>query len=337
MPQDFLFSDGPDYFMIRIRELTPSSAALLTANAARVSLSKQHTHLLPTDRHLIRFLYRHSHWTPFGHPQIGLAWRSPSRQQQLAVKHGQTPGSHAVVDADGVWYERGSVWYWLKNRHLYGEYEEAIENLLAQQTPELAEILDLPAYSPEREHPLITPLKVTDAWVADNIEKRLALGWVTVQAEAPIPIRTQAFKHKYGFVENEVSRRYVDDPPAFFYPDVWRARAEDLKQGSLPQPVKWHALVNLLARMAYQIPNGVYRLLLWLNVCPEQARFVLPQGMLTQWYWTGSLDAVFRAIDLRTDAHAQVEITTLLTQLDSIVKTQWPKTYQKRQERLSAR
>ena len=36
---------------------------------------------------------------------------------------------------------------------------------------------------------------------------------ITLRIKAPISIRTQFFKHKQGFVENEISRRYVDNPP----------------------------------------------------------------------------------------------------------------------------
>ena len=41
---------------------------------------------------------------------------------------------------------------------------------------------------------------------------------ITLHIKAPFPIRTQFFKHKVGFVENEVSRRYVDDVPEYFNP-----------------------------------------------------------------------------------------------------------------------
>ena len=44
---------------------------------------------------------------------------------------------------------------------------------------------------------------------------------ITLRIKAPISIRTQLFKHKVGFVENEVSRRYVDDVPDVYIPR-WR-------------------------------------------------------------------------------------------------------------------
>ena len=46
---------------------------------------------------------------------------------------------------------------------------------------------------------------------------------ITLRIKAPIFIRTQLFKHKVGFVENEVSRRYVSDPPSVYFPH-WRSK-----------------------------------------------------------------------------------------------------------------
>ena len=51
---------------------------------------------------------------------------------------------------------------------------------------------------------------------------------------APIPIRTQCFKHKIGMVENEESRRYISTTPEIFIPEFFRSKPEgSIKQGSL--------------------------------------------------------------------------------------------------------
>ena len=44
-----------------------------------------------------------------------------------------------------------------------------------------------------------------------------------------------------------------------------------------------------------------------LGVAPEQARFVLPQSMMTTWVWKGSLLFFARVCRLRQDGHAQAE------------------------------
>ncbi len=50
---------------------------------------------------------------------------------------------------------------------------------------------------------------------------------------APIFVARQLVKHQVGLVWNEVSRRYVDSEPEFYYPEEgWRLKAENKKQGS---------------------------------------------------------------------------------------------------------
>lgn len=226
----------------------------------------------------------------------------------------------------GLIVERGSLWYWLQNRHLYENTQPFIENAIARNAPITAQIAELPPYDPEKPG---IEFPIDDAWVAEDVKNRLPLAWITVLVEAPVPIRTQLFKHKVGFVENEVSRRYVDSPPCFFLPAEWRARAPGVKQGSLETAVKHPKLTDLVAKTVYLVSNWGYRTLLALGGCPEQARFLLAQGMMTQWYWTGSLDAVFRAIHLRDQQHAQVETWKIMQSIKQIAEQQWPLTCQK--------
>ena len=56
--------------------------------------------------------------------------------------------------------------------------------------------------------------------------------FIQFRIKAPVFVARQLVKHQIGLVWNEVSRRYVDDKPEFFIPDVWRKRAENKKQGS---------------------------------------------------------------------------------------------------------
>lgn len=149
---------------------------------------------------------------------------------------------------------------------------------------------------------------------------------ITLHIRAPISIRTQCFKHKIGFIENEISRRYVDSDPEFFIP-VWRKRAENKKQGSLdelPEDVDHcYAVYDTAMRGC----AAIYRLLLKLGVAPEQARFVLPQGTYTEWYWTGSLASYARFYHLRTDPTAQKEVCELAEQIGNIIQPLYPNSW----------
>jgi len=52
---------------------------------------------------------------------------------------------------------------------------------------------------------------------------------------------------------------------------------------------------------------STYKTLLSEGVAPEQARIVLPQSMMTEWYWSGSLDAFADVCRLRCKEDTQAE------------------------------
>jgi len=130
--------------------------------------------------------------------------------------------------------------------------------------------------------------------------------FVQFRVKAPIFVARQLVKHQVGLTWNEVSRRYVDGSPEFYNPTVWRGRPTDSKQGSDGEvadqstPKKILEQTNLLAFKHYNtlIKNGV---------APEQARMILPQTMMTEWYWSGSLQAFARVCNQRLDPHTQKE------------------------------
>ena len=120
--------------------------------------------------------------------------------------------------------------------------------------------------------------------------------------KAPIFVARQLVKHKF-LRWNEISRRYVDDEPEFYVPDVWRGRADSVKQGSAGE-----------VKVPYLVPNEFnksalyeYETLLESGVAPEQARMVLPQSTMTEWYWSGSLDAFSDMCNLRCKSDTQAE------------------------------
>jgi len=127
---------------------------------------------------------------------------------------------------------------------------------------------------------------------------------VTFRVKAPIFVARQLVKHTVGFSWNEVSRRYVDNEPEFYFPGEWRARAENVKQGSSDTSVLFLADP---ARVACSQALSTYHYMLKAGVCPEQARMVLPQNTMTEWIWTGTLYAWARMCQLRLDSHTQKE------------------------------
>lgn len=150
--------------------------------------------------------------------------------------------------------------------------------------------------------------------------------FASFRVTAPVFVRAQLVKHEYLRM-NEVSRRYVDSEPEFYTPDVWRGRAEDKKQGSGGE-VSWHYSswddnyyipTNLLLESV-----GTYKELLNRGVAPEQARMVLPQSMMTSWWWSGSLDAFANMYNLRSKPDAQYESRLVAEQIGDCMKGAFP-------------
>jgi len=146
---------------------------------------------------------------------------------------------------------------------------------------------------------------------------------ITLRIKAPISIRTQFFKHKQGFVENEVSRRYVTFEPEFYIPKWRSSPSGGAKQGSGDFIQDATFLTHAYADAVENTMN-VYLSLIEMGVAPEQARFALPQGMYTEWYWTGSLAAYARFYKQRIDDHAQWEIRQYAEGVGEIIKPHFP-------------
>ena len=142
----------------------------------------------------------------------------------------------------------------------------------------------------------------------------------------PIFIAREWFRHTVGITRNEVSRRYVTDEPEFFTPAEWRSKAEHVKQGSgeaIDAPAKLREITDAYDK-AIETCAEAYETLLNCGVCPEQARVVLPQSMMTEFIETGSLYAYARIWRLRTDPHAQKEIQHYAAQVGDAIEKLCP-------------
>ena len=147
---------------------------------------------------------------------------------------------------------------------------------------------------------------------------------ITLRMSAPVPVRTQCFKHKAGFVENEESRRYISSTPDLFIPEEFRCKPEgSVKQGSggrHPHSEYWRATYYTKCAAALL----TYDEMIKDGVCPEQARLILPQGVIVNWYWTGSLAAYARFYNQRTDPHAQKETQDLAEAVGMLIQPLFP-------------
>jgi len=151
---------------------------------------------------------------------------------------------------------------------------------------------------------------------------------LSFRIKAPIFIARQLGKHQVGLVWNEVSRRYVDDEPEFYLPQSWRHRGENIKQGSSNLIIEEEIFFpDRISKDLCQNALNTYSYLIKIGVCPEQARLVLPQNMMTEWIWSGSLLAFLRVCKLRLDPHTQKETTLVAKEIIKYIKEHFPESW----------
>ena len=140
----------------------------------------------------------------------------------------------------------------------------------------------------------------------------------------PIFLAREWFRHTIGFARNEVSRRYVDELPTFHIPEALRSRAANKKQGSLDDVHPNDALFRQILKDDCANAVATYTLMLGQGICPEQARMVLPQNMMTEFIETGSLAAYARLVKLRTSPDAQAEIRQVAEEVSALLTVAFP-------------
>ncbi len=162
--------------------------------------------------------------------------------------------------------------------------------------------------------------------------------FLSFRIKAPIFIARHFGKHQVGLAWSEVSRRYVDEDPEFFLPKKWRKRASNLKQGSSDEEItklRYNSICGEFTNyeMKEQIDDvlkGIlylYDNLLESGVCPEQARMILPQNMMTEWIWSGSLLAFIRVCNLRLDSHTQKETQNIAKEIAHHLDMRFPESW----------
>lgn len=145
---------------------------------------------------------------------------------------------------------------------------------------------------------------------------------ITLRCSAPLPQRVHCFKSKVGFVENEESRRYISSRPELFIPE-FREAAKDKKQGSGGLHPAWEDWRDDYTYYANKMIDK-YESMIDDGIAPEQARYILPQGVMVNWIWTGSLLAYARFYNLRSKPDTQKETQEVAAQVDNIMSGLYP-------------
>jgi thymidylate synthase (FAD) len=191
------------------------------------------------------------------------------------------------------------------------------------------------SYAKESEWESVTPAGPVPGVIKEKDEKLIGFlakhnHWspfahcsLQFRIKAPIFVARQLVKHQVGLSWNEVSRRYVDFPPELYKPESWRGRPIDSKQGS-DGTVELGQTIDHNLETTMESCLILYHTLIEKGVAPEQARMVLPQSMITEWYWSGSLYAFARVCNLRCAKDTQKETRDIADKINKICEELFP-------------
>lgn len=151
---------------------------------------------------------------------------------------------------------------------------------------------------------------------------------VSLRCTAPIFLARQLGKHQTGFSWNEISRRYKDGDAIeveCYTPDLVLGRPDKLMtQTAAPLPFDIANDMKMYMANAAKSAVREYKALIGFGVAPEQARMVLPQSMMTEWVWTGSLFGWASLYNQRSSEHAQYEARLFAEEVNKIMSELFP-------------
>ena len=141
----------------------------------------------------------------------------------------------------------------------------------------------------------------------------------------PLFVRSQWMRHRAGSSYNEISRRYTDVDMKIYIPEIYREQSTNNKQASIVgSKINENEKAKELVEFCSNECLATYEKLLSLGICKEQARGVLPQNMMTTFWWTIDLRNLINFLQLRDDDHAQIEIREYAKAIKKLIEPYIP-------------
>ena len=164
------------------------------------------------------------------------------------------------------------------------------------------------SFAKEVEEMDIKDVGLVRYWAKHRHATHFRHNFISLRCSVPLFLARQLMKHQAGLTWNEESRRYIDSPPEFYMPDVWRKRPDkSIKQGSGEGSVEWINVAAGAQTTTESIYNSIldhtqraYKAMVASGVAPEMARMVLPQSMKVNFIWSGNLLAFYHVYSLRS-------------------------------------
>lgn len=287
--------------------------------------------LKDTDAKLINYLAKHKHFSPFNHSFITLRIKAPVFVARQLVKHKFMP-----INEISRRYVKSEPEFYFPER-----YRKAAENVKQGSSHEEINIKwkkDTGSYT-ERRNPCTIKFARLK-WRVEASGQPFDMSIDDIEWNEQCPILDIPLNY-------DVSRGGIfDDTPTFdkIYPDKGYVKgnvrvisdlANRMKSSATPEQLEKFSRSMLLewkGEVGRGIsPEGVcqaaleeYNRLLAIGVCAEQARMVLPQNMMTEWFWSGTLGAYCDMLRLRLDPHTQKESRIVAEKVRDIITPLFP-------------
>ena len=307
---------------IKIEHLVNGHDDLFVVNSARTSFNKWKDTFDSTDVGLISYLARERHSSPFRHVRMAIAFRADALLSVPNLNYLNPFDRAGLVMVEVQWQGapylvmKHSLFGWanliLNCGHLYSQFFNTfVCHHLHERFPVSAEKLGVP-------NPVVKPIDLQGAYVLnESALATLSEPWlvdVSFRCKVPLWLSRQLAKHQVMMSWNEVSRRYVSDPPELFNQEFRIKPDGSIKQGSgLVAANAEIPYVDVRGGASYSIKDIMLALHDWYNECidwdiaPETIRGFMPQNMMTQFIWSGPLPAWAHLVNLRSEGHAQKE------------------------------
>lgn len=142
----------------------------------------------------------------------------------------------------------------------------------------------------------------------------------TFLVHCPLYVRSQWIRHRCASY-NELSRRYTEVDLEFYLPEIYRKQSDSNKQASVVgSVVQENDNVIDMVEKCVNTSLQTYNKMLQKGVCKEQARSILPQNLMTTFWWTVDLRSLINFLVLRDDDHAQLEIRQYAIAIKKLIK-----------------
>jgi len=142
--------------------------------------------------------------------------------------------------------------------------------------------------------------------------------------KCPLFIARQWMRHR-TWSYNEVSRRYTNENVEFFVPEILRKQSKDNKQASEgvhQDSIYWIDEMKDCNNTVIDLYND----LIGVGVCREQARGILPQNMMVDFYAKVDLHNLIGFLRLRDHPHAQWEMQEYARAIERLIAPIVPET-----------